>query len=614
MIPDDKLAEIRSRIDLAALVGEHVALKRSGASFRGLCPFHGEKTPSFYVHPDRGFFHCFGCQASGDAIAFLMRIDGLSFPEAARQLAERAGIELAFADAAEDRAAKQARARRERLLGVVEEAAGFFVEMLKAHRFGPMAREELSRRAVSDETASRYRLGYAPAGWDELATHLGKRGISPADAEEVGLLVPRRQQPGHYDRFRHRLMFPISDPHGRIVAFSGRILPPLPNEERTGDPPAKYVNSPESPLYRKGELLFGLHEARVELRRRDAAVVCEGNFDVISVSQAGFANVVAPLGTAFTPAQAKLLRRYVSSVILLFDADAAGRKAVRAAQPLLAEAGLSARVAVLPPGEDPDSFLRAKGAEALQRVLDGAPSVIEHLIEVAAADAGADPHAKADAIAELGPVVASIDNPVEGRLYLERIARAFEISEVSAVREQLRRGLRAARRTQREPAAAQTPPQEHPRAVALDPLEADLVGALLDQPSLLASHDLEKIQELLTSDDLRTILRSAARLVGMRGVDASALLTEVGESAARDWLEKRLAVQNFDDEASARVAISRMLTVLTRRAYQRKRKELERELLRARRAGDEEQVVALSRRIGQLYLDTGRKMDGPEGA
>ncbi|MBZ0115969.1 MAG: hypothetical protein K8H88_03160, partial [Sandaracinaceae bacterium] len=179
---------------------------------------------------------------------------------------------------------------------------------------------------------------------------------------------------------------------------------------------------------------------------------------------------------------------------------------------------------------------------------------------------------------------------------------------------QLRRGLRAARRTQREPAAAQTPPQEHPRAVALDPLEADLVGALLDQPSLLASHDLEKIQELLTSDDLRTILRSAARLVGMRGVDASALLTEVGESAARDWLEKRLAVQNFDDEASARVAISRMLTVLTRRAYQRKRKELERELLRARRAGDEEQVVALSRRIGQLYLDTGRKMDGPEGA
>ncbi|MCA9609436.1 MAG: DNA primase, partial [Myxococcales bacterium] len=221
MIPEDKVAEVRDRADIVALVREYVDLKRAGTSLKGLCPFHNEKTPSFHVHPDRGFFHCFGCQVSGDPITFLMRIDGLSFPEAVRALAERVGVEITDLDDEEASAAKQARARRERLLSVLESAAGFFVKSLDAHRFGQMAWAELSRRGIERPAVERYRLGYAPHGWDELATFLSKRGVSPRDAEQVGLIVPRRQGDGHYDRFRHRLMFPIADTHGKIVAFSG---------------------------------------------------------------------------------------------------------------------------------------------------------------------------------------------------------------------------------------------------------------------------------------------------------------------------------------------------------------------------------------------------------
>lgn len=599
MIPEEKVREIRDRIDLVALVTEYVALKRSGSSLKGLCPFHGEKTPSFYVQPDRGFYHCFGCQASGDAITFFMRIEGHSFPEAVRILAERAGVEVVAVDEAADRAARQARAARERLLSIVESAAGFFVKMLSEHRFGSMAQAELDRRCISSETAARFRLGYAPQGWDELATFLAQRGFSPNDCEQVGLVVPRKTGSGHYDRFRHRLMFPVSDPHGRIVAFSGRALEPVPGDDRVREEPAKYVNSPETLLYKKGDILFGLHEARVELRRNDVALLCEGNFDVLALSQAGLANVVAPLGTAFTLPQAKLLRRYASSVVLLFDSDAAGRKAVRAAQPLLTAAGLGGRVVTLPPGDDPDSFLRSRGGEAMQRLIDGAPGIIEYLIEAAAAEAGNDARAKADAIEALGPVLASVDNPVEARLYVERIAQVFEMRDLGAVQRQLRRSARGERpgrqREERESAAPKRPRE-------FEPLEAELrlVGAFVDHPSLHGSECAEKVHELLTSAELRAIFSLTARWAGSRGVDASAWLEELVDNPAREWLERRLVVPTFVEEASARQEVELVSAKLALDRAKRDRSRLEQEIRDARREGDDARVFDLMRQMTEL--------------
>ncbi|MFK7988742.1 MAG: DNA primase [Sandaracinaceae bacterium] len=606
MIPEEKVAEIRERTDIKALVGEYVQLKRSGTSFKGLCPFHSEKSPSFYVHPDRGFFHCFGCQASGDAISFLMRIDGTAFPDALSQLAERAGVEIVNLDSAEEQVARRRRQEKERLLSIVEAAAGFFVKMLAEHRFGPMAWDELRRRELGEDAVSRYRLGYAPHGWDELGGFLRDRGFSPNDCERVGLVVPRRQREGYYDRFRHRLMFPVSDAHGRIVAFSGRALPDV-EDRGEHDPPAKYINSPETPLYTKGQLLFGLHEARVGLRRSEVALMCEGNFDVVSLSHHGFANVVAPLGTALTATQCKLLRRFASTCVLLFDSDKAGRKAVRAAQPLLAQAGIAGKVVTLPPGDDPDSFLRSQGADGMRQLIEGAPSLIQWLIDQAATEAGADPRAKAEGIEALGPVLASLDNPVEARLYVEVVAHAFEVPDVGVVRQQLRRGALAARgkrprrRRGEAPAAPEAAREAPVRRRPLVENEAKLVAAFVDQPGVHASVDVEKVQELLTSDGLRAILSATARWAGARSVDGSALLEVVEDgSPEREWLIRRLAVQEFEDETSAQVFVERCSAVLAKKHVERETRRLGREIIAARRAGDNARADALSRQVTEL--------------
>ncbi|MEM1416216.1 MAG: DNA primase, partial [Myxococcota bacterium] len=288
IIPDEVKESIRERVDLGALIGEYVRLQKSGASLKGRCPFHDEKSPSFYVHPHRGFFKCFGCDAKGDVFSFLMRMEGLGFGEAARRLAERAGVELPTSDPREDEAYRRKRQRQERLLAITEAAAGFYRDQLGAHPLGEIARQAIAERGVLEATAETFRLGYAPHGWDGLTRFLERGGWSPREAEEVGLIVPRRGRSGHYDRFRHRLMFTITDHRGRIVAFSGRVLPPPPGEEEDAKG-GKYINSPETPLYTKGEVLFGLHEGRVDIRRRGWVLLCEGNFDLLMLHQAGFA-------------------------------------------------------------------------------------------------------------------------------------------------------------------------------------------------------------------------------------------------------------------------------------------------------------------------------------
>jgi DNA primase len=601
VIGDDKITEIRERTDIVALIGEYVALKRAGAQFKGLCPFHAEKTSSFHVHPERQFFHCFGCQASGDCFAFVMKLEGRSFAEAARFLAERAGIEVTEQDAREEQAHRTARLERDRLLAVTEAAAGFFMRMLDEHPLGAMARDAIAKRNVTKETARTYRLGYAPHGWDHLVRFLAERGFSSRDAELAGMIVPRRTGDGFYDRFRHRLMFPIADVHGRIVAFSGRVLDPPPGEAvREGqDPPAKYVNSPESPLYKKGELLFGLHEARVDLRREGVAVLCEGNFDVLALHQAGAKNVVAPLGTAFTAMQSKLLRRYVSKVTLMFDGDRAGKKALTAAYPLLTAEALVGSVAALPAGEDPDSYQRRHGPEALRNVVASARPIVEHLIESTALEAGAEPAARAAGVEALGPVLAAISNPVERGLWVERVAQAFGIGDLESVRRQLRKGLRSP--SSPKAARGETAPSTRHAPIVYPEIEKDVVGAMLDHPSLLRSSDAVMIDTLLTSDDLRGILHSAARMVGSRGVvDAPALLASMAEGPARTWLEERLSVQTFD-AAGAESFLRTAMPHLRKRRIERELRSLMPLIKQALLSGDSERATELMRRRDELY-------------
>jgi len=643
LLSEEKIAEIRDRTDIAALVGEYVRLTRSGASFKGLCPFHNEKSPSFYVTPSKQFFHCFGCGASGDVISFLMKLEGRPFPEAARQLAERGGIEIPEEDTHDVQEQRRARQKKERLGSLMGAATDFYVRMLTEHELSGMAQAELEKRGVTPEMARHFKLGYAPHSWDALASHLAHGDWSPAEAEEVGLIVPRRTRDGHYDRFRHRLMFPIADVHGTIVAFSGRLLatPSGEKEPAEGEAGAKYVNSPESPLYKKGETLFGLHEGRVAIRRQGLALVCEGNFDLVMLHQAGFENSVAPMGTALTLAQAKLLRRFAERVVCVFDGDNAGRKAVRAAFPVFREAGVSAKVVTLPKGDDPDTYLRARGVDAFRGLVDNAPGIVEHLIDDSADTAGADPQARAAAVAALGPLLGAIENEVERSLYVERVARRFAIGDVDLVRRTLRQGFLAARaaggagrgqasraagdersgerggrvesartvdaRTDTaradtapvgsaSPSAQRPPPQRKP-----PPLEGELVGILIDQPELFESDGANSLEELLTSPELRAILLAARDSTHRGKINAAAMLASVGTHPFRLWLEERLSLGKYEDGDSARRALAEGMPRLELAAMKLELDEAKQQVLQARRRGDDDGAMTLLRRVDELH-------------
>jgi DNA primase len=596
VISEDKIAEIRDRAPIADVIGNYVALKKSGNSLKGLCPFHNEKTPSFYVHPNRGFYHCFGCKASGDIFSFLMHVEGKTFPEVARDLAEQTGVELPVYDPQREAEHQRNKKHSERLAAVMEKATEYYCAQLHEHPDGGIARAEYTERRISDDSARKFRLGYAPHGWDSLAKFLERAGVSPSDAEEVGLIVPRRSGRGHYDRFRHRLMFPVTDVHGRVVAFSGRALAAAPSMEEQREPPAKYLNSPENPLYHKGEVLYGLHEGRVEIRREDAAVLCEGNFDLVALHQAGFQNALAPMGTAFTEPHARLIKRFAQKVTLLFDGDNAGRKAVREAYNVLNKVSLNAHVVTLPQGFDPDSFLRENGDESLRARIVSAPTIIEYLIDDSASTSGTDPHSKADAIAKLGPILAQVESPIERGLYVERAARKFGITDVALVKRELRRGL--GRSTPRAPQRRDAVQQDI--APPVSELQSKLISALIDHPTLVREEGVEKLPQLLTSPDLRAIFDSILRMVDRQGsLNVTALLDELNDNQLRPWLEAKLAVQQHSlDEA--RQILGDGLPLLERKNIEQELPRLQQRIVEARRVGDDALAAGLTREFVEL--------------
>lgn len=510
-------------------------LKQRGRSFVGLCPFHSEKSPSFHVNRERGFFHCFGCKESGSVIDFVMRVDGHSFPDTVRSLAERFGIPVEEDNKPGGGAGfDHAKKAREDLFAVSALAATYFETQLREHEHRQFALDELARRGLSpgqssevDDALQAFRVGYAPDGWDGLAKFLRAQGVSPMAAESVGLLVARGSGTGHYDRFRHRLMFAVLDPQGRVVAFSGRALAPPPSADSGGESPAKYINSPESPIYIKGNTLFGLFQARLAIRKEDCAVVVEGNFDVVSLHGRGMKNVVAPLGTAFTREQAQLLRRYTANATLFFDGDAAGRKAVLASREPLKQEKLAARVVTVEGGKDPDEIARGPGGiERVRAMVAGAPGIMEYLIEDALNESfhQADASERSARVTRVGKLLAEENDPlVRGMLksYADRCAGRLDLVRSPDVFRTLERSFKLM-----VPAQEVVAPQK--RRVAQKPgaLErTEMVGAVLDYPELL--------------DDAE--VREGLALLEGHGARLLALLARLRRTLPDSWSEQFLA-------------------------------------------------------------------------
>ncbi|MCL2105421.1 MAG: DNA primase, partial [Kiritimatiellaeota bacterium] len=370
---DSALDEIRARVDIVELVGSRVTLKRSGATYKGCCPFHREKTPSFHVNPMRQRYHCFGCGEDGDIFTFLQKQDGLQFMDAVRQLADRAGVALKQDVDYNSQA-------RGRLHALHAELAAFYQRCLRETREAAAAREYLAGRGLPDDVIASFGIGYAPARpRDALQRWGGKYGYEPELLVAAGVLVPPRspdRPDDFFHRFGGRLMFPVCDRQGRVVAFSGRILDPKAH-------PAKYVNSPETDIFVKSRVLYALDKAAAKIVKhpRREAIVCEGQIDVIRCHACGFETAVASQGTAFTESHVALLKRHADSVVLAFDGDAAGNKAALATGALFLAAEIPVRVARMPPGEDPDSFLRGRGAPLFRELLDNAVSIIQFQVD-----------------------------------------------------------------------------------------------------------------------------------------------------------------------------------------------------------------------------------------
>ncbi len=409
-IADSKINEIRERADIVELVSQYVSLKRSGANHSGLCPFHSEKTPSFSVNAARQFYHCFGCGVGGDVFSFLMKVEGLNFPEAVRRLADRYGIEIEEQKLSPEEERRQR--QRDKLFDINRATADYFHRLLMEALAGEAGRHYLKQRGYGRNTAETFQLGFADKSWTALKAELLARGYKTEDIRQLGLIRPGKQG-DDYDLFRGRLMIPIHDLNGRVVAFGGRVL---------DDSKPKYINSPESPIYHKSAVLFGLFQARQAMRQAGEVLVVEGYFDQLALFRAGFVNVVATCGTALTAEHAKLLKRYVQRVLLLFDQDAAGRQATFRAMAALQEEGLPSRVVELPAGDDPDSFLVNSSPEAFRQRLEQARPAMDVFMQDCLAGTEENVEARAAAAEEILAVVGSLPSELEQDLYLKKLA------------------------------------------------------------------------------------------------------------------------------------------------------------------------------------------------
>ena len=418
IIPDEKVREVRARATILDVVSDYVNLKKTGSNFLGLCPLHGEKTPSFSVNPAKEIFHCFGCGAGGDVFSFIMRMEGLTFPESIQFLARRVGVVI------DDRPPTAEEKRRtdelETLRRILESAAHYYAGVLMTQADGEPGRAYLKRRNVDMAAAEECRLGFAPDRWDSLSRYLEQKRL-PLDAAETLGLVRRKESGGYYDTFRNRLLFTITDSQGRCIGFGGRVL---------DDSLPKYLNSPESSLYHKSEVLYGIDLAKQSIREKGTVFIVEGYFDHLALYESGVKNVVATCGTALTISHVKVLKRFADKVYTVFDADKAGKRATFRAMELFLEEDVPARVVLLPSGEDPDSFIRTCGGAAFDEKVSLSPPVFDYFFRdlCQQTDTG-NVEGKVKVLEELAPRLLKMTNSFEQDLYVKEISRVLGVEE-----------------------------------------------------------------------------------------------------------------------------------------------------------------------------------------
>ncbi len=584
MSADVRREEVKNRVreaaDIVEVIGECVELTRRGRNYTGRCPFHAEKTPSFSVNSQGQFFHCFGCGESGDVFSFVMKYQRVSFPEALKHLAERYRIELPEQKmSTEDR---QRMRRREQLYQVNEAAAQVFSEYLENDENATPAREYLVQRGVPVEMRRSYRLGYAPCpekgGWSFLLDRLESQGLSAAMLEAAGLAVRREHKSGHYDRFRDRVLFPILDMTGRVVAFGGRIL---------GEGTPKYMNSPESLVFDKSRLLFGLFQHRQAIRNQRRALVVEGNFDLLLLAVHGIDNVVAPLGTSLTRQHVKSLRGYADEVVLLFDGDAAGLKAAMRSIPFFLAEQVEARVALLPTGHDPDSLVREEGTSAVAGLVDKARPLPEFVFDTLSREHGLTLAGKNRIIRELQPILKAATGQNERALMLAHFGDKLGLSPAQL----MTRPVGSVRSLQSEaPKETCTSMEQLPRQ------ERQLCDFLIQYPEFLGELLDAGLEKEVDEPPVRRLVSLLKEMAAEEASTPEELFARLEVAGDRNYVAALLCTGGgsyTESSAEERQMCDELLHWLRRKRRRRTGAELQMRISEAQQQGDQQLLMKL---------------------
>ncbi|RJQ13805.1 MAG: DNA primase [Nitrospiraceae bacterium] len=509
MPSDSVLEEIKTRIDIVDFISEYVHLKHAGQNWKGLCPFHAEKTPSFTVSPSKQIYHCFGCASGGDIFSFLVRYENLSFPEAVRALAKRAGVELKVSQKDAARTGE-----KEILLNMHRDALVFFQQQLARNA---KAGEYLNKRGINIEAQKLFSLGYALKTWDALLTFLVRKGHKAEMIKKAGLVTQGTK--GIYDTFRDRIMFPIYDLKGEVIAFGGRTI--------SGDDP-KYLNSPETLIFNKGRVLYGLHRAKEAIKKTGQALFMEGYIDVIMAHMHGFSNSVAPLGTALTPEHGKLIKRFVEDATLVFDGDEAGMSAAKRAANVLLESGLNVRILSFPDKEDPDSFLRKKGAEGFRKLLDAPLSIVDFFM-LQKKDRRMIAHEALETISRMP------DNVLQGQ-YVKMLSEKLMINEIF-IREEFNKIRNLSARTVQTAA-----PKPGLRTKTRPSEEVSLIKLLLQLPETIG-----KVSGVISEGDFKDVATRTIFKKIMGGLTDFNELLSTCEGEEKDFLTEISLRDDFDN-------------------------------------------------------------------
>jgi DNA primase len=505
-IPDEKISEIRSAADIVEIISEAVVLKKTGRNFMGLCPFHAEKTPSFSVNPEKQIFYCFGCAAGGNVFSFLMKQQGMTFPEAVKAVAQRCGIELPVRDMTP--LERRRISEREILLGLNRKTMAYYSGVLKDPTAGRKARAYLEKRGFGPAVVDQFELGYAPAGWDPLIRHFRADRERLQLMEKAGLVIPRQNGSGYYDRFRDRIIFPIRNTARQVIAFGGRVF---------DEALPKYLNSPETPIYTKGRSLYGIDLAREHCRRNETVFVVEGYFDLLALYQHDIKNAVATLGTALTPEHVRILRGCIGengTVVLVYDSDAAGIKAAQRSIDVFGQGYADARICVLPPGHDPDSFIFEFGAAAFEQAAAEAQGIMAFLMAAAVARHGLSVDGKVQIVSELTDAIAAVQDPMARSLYVKNLAERIQVDE-SAILERVRSraGAQPGRGARPRPPAAAAAGDRRPLSAARPPdrFEIHVLMMMLQYPPILPEIRQRRLLDLFSNETLRRLGDMALR-------------------------------------------------------------------------------------------------------